>query len=800
MNFKKNLFSNLITQVISILIGFLTSILIARGLGVVNQGYFTFYLLIFGLIASYGNLSITSSNSYFIKKSKYDRNDVISNNVTILLILNIIYIILSILFTNIIFNSNANKYLLLIIWLVYSSSLMFFNYFTTIHVVDETIYLYNRYSIYTNVLKCILIIVLYFSDFLNIISISITYSIMELLKLILIKKGLKLNIRLFISFDLLKQELIYGIPLYLAALFIYFNYRADLFMVKAMQGDFQLGIYSIAVHLAELAFLFPSSIVSAFEGKLYSCSDDTKKNVTEQIIKITFYVTSIICLIGILCKPLIVFLYGKEYAPAGVCMIILLIGIAFASIGKIAPVYFYTQGKPKIHLLVSSLVLIINIASNCILIPKFGIKGAALASTISYIFYGITYIVLLTKSGIDFKNMLKIKKGDFKYFKSLILEKKSKKAKDNESDIKRCIFHIPCFINTNHSSGSQIRPIKMIKAFEESGYQVDIIMGYGKERKQQISKIKENINNGIKYDFLYSESSTMPTLLTEKNHFPRYPFLDFGFFKFCKKNNIKIGLFYRDIYWKFDSYKSTTTFFKRFLAIIFYKYDLLMYRKILDVLYLPSNSFKKYLPVKNQNANYKIELLPPGCNEKVVKKVAHKDFNIFYVGGISNDIYNLELIFEFVNKYDKVNLIVCCREEEWNKYKNTYDKYISPRIKIIHEKNLDLNKYYASADLCCLFFKNNPYRDMATPIKLFEYIENEVPIISTSNTEASKFIQDNDIGFICNYDEISIENQIEKILENKKIIENKEKKIVVVKQENTWKKRVEKVINDLIQK
>ncbi len=94
MNFKKNLFSNLITQVISILIGFLTSILIARGLGVVNQGYFTFYLLIFGLIASYGNLSITSSNSYFIKKSKYDRNDVISNNVTILLILNIIYIIL----------------------------------------------------------------------------------------------------------------------------------------------------------------------------------------------------------------------------------------------------------------------------------------------------------------------------------------------------------------------------------------------------------------------------------------------------------------------------------------------------------------------------------------------------------------------------------------------------------------------------------------------------------------------------------------------------------------------------------
>lgn len=108
---------------------------------------------------------------------------------------------------------------------------------------------------------------------------------------------------------------------------------------------------------------------------------------------------------------------------------------------------------------------------------------------------------------------------------------------------KRCIVHIPNHIEKSGKSGSNIRPIKMKQAFEENGYLVEYISGYGTERKVQINKIKRNIRNGIKYDFLYSESSTMPTLLTEKNHLPRYPFLDFSFFKFCKKNGIKIGLF-----------------------------------------------------------------------------------------------------------------------------------------------------------------------------------------------------------------------------------------------------------------
>ena len=150
---------------------------------------------------------------------------------------------------------------------------------------------------------------------------------------------------------------------------------------------------------------------------------------------------------------------------------------------------------------------------------------------------------------------------------------------------KSCIFHVPNHIDKNAKSGSHIRPIKMIEAFRENGYDVDIVMGYGKERKRQIDEIRKKIRAGKKYDFLYSESSTMPTLLTEKNHLPLYPNLDFGFLKFCRKNGIKIGLFYRDIHWKFEKYRSEVSVFKRSFSIPMYKYDLRKYKKLVDVFY-----------------------------------------------------------------------------------------------------------------------------------------------------------------------------------------------------------------------
>lgn len=359
---------------------------------------------------------------------------------------------------------------------------------------------------------------------------------------------------------------------------------------------------------------------------------------------------------------------------------------------------------------------------------------------------------------------------------------------------KRCIFHIPNYIDKNATSGSHIRPVKMIEGFKSLGYDVDVIMGYGRERKEKIKEIKQNIKNGVKYDFLYSESSTMPTLLTEKNHFPRYPFLDFGFFKFCKRHGIKIGLFYRDVYWKFPIYKNQVSLSKRLISIPMYNYDLRRYRKLLDVFYLPSIKMKKYADV-----GVKTFELPPGCNEingEVQPQKESGKLRLFYVGGIGS-LYDLTRLFEAVKALPFVTLTVCCRVDEWQARKEYYEPNMCDRIKIVHAYGDELEKYYTDADICMLFFEGEEYRNFAMPIKLFEYLANSKTIIATDDTAAGDFVEKNDIGWKIPFDCKALSDILTEIYNNKALLEEKKSNIQKAQKNNTWQARAEQVKKDL---
>ena len=76
--------------------------------------------------------------------------------------------------------------------------------------------------------------------------------------------------------------------------------------------------------------------------------------------------------------------------------------------------------------------------------------------------------------------------------------------------MRRMIFHCPVK-NEGNPDASQLRPLKMIEAFRQIGYDVAVVYGDGAERKKSIAAIKRSIRGGVKYDFLYSESSTLPT-------------------------------------------------------------------------------------------------------------------------------------------------------------------------------------------------------------------------------------------------------------------------------------------------
>lgn len=369
---------------------------------------------------------------------------------------------------------------------------------------------------------------------------------------------------------------------------------------------------------------------------------------------------------------------------------------------------------------------------------------------------------------------------------------------------KRCIFHLPNYINPNGKSGSQVRPMKMKEAFESIGYEVDFIMGYGKERKRKIREVKSNIKKGIRYEFCYSESSTMPTLLTERNHFPRFPTLDFGFIKFCRKNDIKIGLFYRDVFWKFEQYKKAVPWYQKIVTIPFYKYDLHMYNKLLDVLYLPSDKMKKYV---KECKTLLIKYLPPGsdynsdCVEKRKEyfcKRDKKDIHIFYVGGVSG-IYDIIDFLKSAQNKEYLWITICCKKEEWMKEKERYQPYLTERIKVVHAFGKELEQYYAEADICSCYFdtERHAYMKMATPIKLLEYMSHVTPVLATQGSNAAEFIERYGIGWETAYSETGFTEWIEELYEHQEVIVQKHIKAVECLEKNTWAARALQVEKDL---
>lgn len=361
----------------------------------------------------------------------------------------------------------------------------------------------------------------------------------------------------------------------------------------------------------------------------------------------------------------------------------------------------------------------------------------------------------------------------------------------------KMIFHIPFKIDFKRPSGSMIRPVKMIEAFKQLGYEVDLIEGYIHERKNKIQELLYKIRNGAHYDFIYSESSTMPTALTEKNHFPKKPFLDFDFFKFCKLKDIPIGLFYRDVYWMYpDLYDINLPFMKRVITKFFYRYDLRKYEELVDVIFLPSLRMSECL----ENYKFTYKALPPGLNtisNLVQEKNNDAILKLFYIGGISK-LYDFSHITSAVKNNSNLELTICCRKEDLVKNEFLNDISIISNIKIVHKNGDGLRELYNNADICISSFKHHPYWDFAMGVKNFEYLSFGKPIVGTKNTAIGDFIEKSQIGWTIDDSEDEAAKLLGALQADREKIQLKRTNIESAQLENLWTNRAKLVINTLL--
>jgi len=191
---------------------------------------------------------------------------------------------------------------------------------------------------------------------------------------------------------LFKESLGFGFQLSLASFAGFLIYRIDQGMLAYMVPLHQVGLYVVAVNIAERLRMVPSSISGAFLPRLAN-----ELSARQQQVPLVFRCTTVVSVAAMLVVaglgvPAIFALYGPDFSGMISPFLLLLPGIASLGGSSILASDLMARKKPKYSIFTGYTVLAANIILNLALIPVLGINGAAVASSASYIAQGILWI------------------------------------------------------------------------------------------------------------------------------------------------------------------------------------------------------------------------------------------------------------------------------------------------------------------------------------------------------------------------------------------------------------------------
>jgi O-antigen/teichoic acid export membrane protein len=191
---------------------------------------------------------------------------------------------------------------------------------------------------------------------------------------------------------LLGEELRFGGRAVVGTLAERLQFRADAFIVNALAGVRATGVYSVTSGLAETLWYIPNALGVVMFSRAVDPNADAGRTAAV-LTRTTLAVSLVLAIPAALLGPRFVrFVYGPSFADAGVALRLIIPGVVAYSVVAILSRYLTGRGRPGIGTLVLLLGLGTNVAANLVLVPRFGINGAAAASSLSY---GLTALVIL---------------------------------------------------------------------------------------------------------------------------------------------------------------------------------------------------------------------------------------------------------------------------------------------------------------------------------------------------------------------------------------------------------------------
>ena len=191
-------------------------------------------------------------------------------------------------------------------------------------------------------------------------------------------------------------------PMALSAVAYFIMQSVDIIILTAYEGYDKVAYYSIAVKLATvtaLALMSVNIVVAPKIAEIYNNNDHGKLNkLIKDSSRIIFSISIPILAILFVFSELMLSFFGENYVLAKDALSILLAAQFFSSICGPGAIYLNMTGKQQKLNKILIAGLFINVILNFVLIPSYGIEGAAIATLISMLFWNSLIVSVIYKS------------------------------------------------------------------------------------------------------------------------------------------------------------------------------------------------------------------------------------------------------------------------------------------------------------------------------------------------------------------------------------------------------------------
>ncbi len=375
-------------DIVDSLINFIAAVLLARYFGQSLFGTLSFLATFFFFLGAVDNQWIRPILIREITRDKINAGRIIGNGLIIKTLISLSAIILFWITLGLI--SVSNEIIILAIFTslgLFLSSLV--SSYETIFQASLKVKRFIGLSIFSKLLNIALVcLVVYFKQ--SLFNFYVLSLIPGIILLILVRNYSRKIIIPDFKIDIILWRKIFRLswPLGLTAAFIFIYHRLDQVFLLHIKGAAELGSYSVAVKLAEILNIIPIalsvSILPLMSVYFKTSTTNLIKTYQLSFKYLLFFIIPIAVWASCFSGNIISSLYGKQFLSSGPALAILIWAEIFVYVGLVNNAILVATDKQILDPLFTGTSAAINIVLNMILIPRYGLIGAAISSLLSY--------------------------------------------------------------------------------------------------------------------------------------------------------------------------------------------------------------------------------------------------------------------------------------------------------------------------------------------------------------------------------------------------------------------------------